>query len=264
MGLWSGRSRVLWMSSGSLLKKWPSLDPHIGLPLYNEFTTGAKFARFQRFRLCFFPLTGSSHGCVMAINMVRRCLKAFWSEYCSLPKSRALAPLLRVAQMTLLGTGAASPQSQVHERWRSLTKNEFQINPARPVWACGRIVAHDDMMKELWNSDFFIDDNTLSVNGRLRKLRRGWLVKLHRNRRHRLWVSPWINMGTSFGSMCVSRRRHQLYLVVMPMMRLVTFSLPRTRDSFLCDSDARIFTLCSDLGFRYDLSGLRKSTLYRK
>ncbi len=28
----------------------------------------------------------------------------------------------------------------------------------------GSIVARDDMMKELWNSDFFIDDNTLSVN----------------------------------------------------------------------------------------------------
>jgi len=31
-------------------------------------------------------------------------------------------------------------------------------------------VARDDLMKELWNSDFFIDDNTLSVNvARLRK-----------------------------------------------------------------------------------------------
>ena len=31
-------------------------------------------------------------------------------------------------------------------------------------------MARDDMMKELWNSDFFIDDNTLSVNvARLRK-----------------------------------------------------------------------------------------------
>ncbi len=34
----------------------------------------------------------------------------------------------------------------------------------------GNIVARDDLMRELWNSDFFIDDNTLSVNvARLRK-----------------------------------------------------------------------------------------------
>ena len=50
-----------------------------------------------------------------------------------------------------------------------LTKNEFQI--LRVLFEhAGRIVARDDMMKELWNSDFFIDDNTLSVNvARLRK-----------------------------------------------------------------------------------------------
>ena len=34
----------------------------------------------------------------------------------------------------------------------------------------GNIVSREDLMKELWNSDFFIDDNTLSVNvARLRK-----------------------------------------------------------------------------------------------
>ena len=51
----------------------------------------------------------------------------------------------------------------------SLTKNEFQI--LRILFEhAGNIVARDDLMRELWNSDFFIDDNTLSVNvARLRK-----------------------------------------------------------------------------------------------
>lgn len=51
----------------------------------------------------------------------------------------------------------------------TLTKNEFQI--LRVLFEhSGSIVARDDLMKELWNSDFFIDDNTLSVNvARLRK-----------------------------------------------------------------------------------------------
>ena len=51
----------------------------------------------------------------------------------------------------------------------SLTKNEFQI--LRVLFEhAGNIVARDDLMRELWNSDFFIDDNTLSVNvARLRK-----------------------------------------------------------------------------------------------
>ena len=51
----------------------------------------------------------------------------------------------------------------------TLTKNEFQILRVLFEHSDG-IVARDDLMKELWNSDFFIDDNTLSVNvARLRK-----------------------------------------------------------------------------------------------
>lgn len=51
----------------------------------------------------------------------------------------------------------------------SLTKNEFQILQVLFERA-GNIVSREDLMKELWNSDFFIDDNTLSVNvARLRK-----------------------------------------------------------------------------------------------
>ena len=53
----------------------------------------------------------------------------------------------------------------------TLTKNEFQILRVLFEHSDG-IVARDDLMKELWNSDFFIDDNTLSVNvARLRKIR---------------------------------------------------------------------------------------------
>ncbi|MGT2846455.1 response regulator transcription factor [Streptococcus massiliensis] len=50
-----------------------------------------------------------------------------------------------------------------------LTKNEFQI--LRILFERkGAIVTREDIMQELWNSDFFIDDNTLSVNvARLRK-----------------------------------------------------------------------------------------------
>lgn len=51
----------------------------------------------------------------------------------------------------------------------ALTKNECQI--LRVLFEhSGNVVSRDDLMKELWNSDFFIDDNTLSVNvARLRR-----------------------------------------------------------------------------------------------
>lgn len=50
-----------------------------------------------------------------------------------------------------------------------LTKNEFQI--LRILFECAQaIVSREELMKGLWNSDLFVNDNTLTVNvGRLRR-----------------------------------------------------------------------------------------------
>ena len=51
----------------------------------------------------------------------------------------------------------------------SLTKNEFRILQMLMENA-RKIIARDDMIARLWESDEFIDDNTLTVNvARLRK-----------------------------------------------------------------------------------------------
>lgn len=51
----------------------------------------------------------------------------------------------------------------------SLTKNEWRILEAL-MHAGGAVVSRDAIMKRLWETDCFIDDNTLSVNvNRLRK-----------------------------------------------------------------------------------------------
>ena len=51
----------------------------------------------------------------------------------------------------------------------SLTKNEFRILQMLMENA-GKIIARDDIIARLWESDAFIDDNTLTVNvARLRK-----------------------------------------------------------------------------------------------
>lgn len=50
-----------------------------------------------------------------------------------------------------------------------LTKNDFRILHVL-MENCGKIVARDEIMQKLWESDSFIDDNTLTVNiTRLRK-----------------------------------------------------------------------------------------------
>lgn len=58
---------------------------------------------------------------------------------------------------------------QVGENAVSLTRNEFKILQ-QLMENKGRTVSREDIMKRLWESDSFIDDNTLSVNvARLRK-----------------------------------------------------------------------------------------------
>lgn len=50
-----------------------------------------------------------------------------------------------------------------------LTKNELRILSVL-IQNAGRIVSRDELMEELWQSDEFVDDNTLTVNvNRLRK-----------------------------------------------------------------------------------------------
>ena len=55
------------------------------------------------------------------------------------------------------------------EAVEELTRNEFQI--LRVLFEHGKeVVSREALMRELWNSDIFVDDNTLSVNiARLRK-----------------------------------------------------------------------------------------------
>ncbi len=59
-----------------------------------------------------------------------------------------------------------------------LTRNEFQI--LRVLFEHGKeVVSREELMRELWNSDIFVDDNTLSVNiARLRKSWQNWVCQM--------------------------------------------------------------------------------------
>ena len=68
-----------------------------------------------------------------------------------------------------LGIDAARSSATYGERTVELTRNELRILIAL-VRAQGGIVSRADLMYELWQSDEFVDDNTLTVNvNRLRK-----------------------------------------------------------------------------------------------
>lgn len=80
--------------------------------------------------------------------------------------SATLSSVLSCGGLTLdLGRCTAEFEGRAVE----LTKNETKILSLL-LRRAGRVVSREDIMVELWNSDAFVDDNTLTVNmNRLRK-----------------------------------------------------------------------------------------------
>lgn len=136
-------------------------DPHlilmdIGLPLYNGYHWCQEIRKVSKVPIMFLSSRDQAMDIVMAINMGG-------DDFVTKPFDQNLLEH-RGAILNLKSTDLVYEGEVI-----KLTKNEFQI--LRVLFEhAGSIVARDDMMKELWNSDFFIDDNTLSVNvARLRK-----------------------------------------------------------------------------------------------
>ena len=157
-------------------------EPHlvlmdIGLPLFNGYHWCQEIRKISKVPIMFLSSRDQAMDIVMAINMggddfvtkpfdnnvllakvqglLRRSYE-FGTDPCLLEYHGVI---LNLKSMDMMYDGEVI----------TLTKNEFQI--LRVLFEhSGSIVSRDDLMKELWNSDFFIDDNTLSVNvARLRK-----------------------------------------------------------------------------------------------
>ena len=157
-------------------------EPHlvlmdIGLPLFNGYHWCQEIRKVSKVPIMFLSSRDQAMDIVMAINMggddfvtkpfdqnvllakiqglLRRSYE--FGQDQSLLEYRGV--ILNLKAMDLVYQGEVV----------SLTKNEFQILQVL-FERSGNIVSREDLMKELWNSDFFIYDNTLSVNvARLRK-----------------------------------------------------------------------------------------------
>jgi len=135
----------------------------IGLPLFNGYHWCQEIRKISTVPIMFLSSRDQSMDIVMAINMGA-------DDYVTKPFDNNV--FLAKVQGLLRRSyefGSKSMDLVYEGELVTLTKNEFQI--LRVLFEhSGSIVARDDLMKELWNSDFFIDDNTLSVNvARLRK-----------------------------------------------------------------------------------------------
>ncbi|HFI0030961.1 TPA: response regulator transcription factor [Streptococcus suis] len=166
----------------TVLDQIRDFQPHlilldIGLPFFNGYYWCQEIRKTSRVPIMFLSSHDQPMDIVMAINMGA-------DDYVTKPFEMTvllakIQGLLRrtydfVGEQSLLWFEEVSldlktMQVSYKQDVEELTRNEFQI--LRVLFEHGKeVVSREELMRELWNSDIFVDDNTLSVNiARLRK-----------------------------------------------------------------------------------------------
>ena len=149
----------------------------IMLPFYNGFYWCAEIRKFSSVPIVFLSSASDNMNIVTAINMggddfiakpvdpmvLAAKVQAVLRRTYEIGES---APIL-VCRNAVLNLNDAS--LQIGNQRMELTKNEFRILQVL-FENKGRIVSREKLMEALWETDFFVDENTLTVNvGRLRK-----------------------------------------------------------------------------------------------
>ncbi|HEM6081899.1 TPA: response regulator transcription factor [Streptococcus suis] len=149
----------------------------IGLPFFNGYYWCQEIRKTSRVPIMFLSSHDQPMDIVMAINMGA-------DDYVTKPFEMTvlLAKIQGLLRRTYDFVGEQSVlwfeeisldlktmQVSYKQDVEELTRNEFQI--LRVLFEHGKeVVSREELMRELWNSDIFVDDNTLSVNiARLRK-----------------------------------------------------------------------------------------------
>ncbi len=149
----------------------------IGLPHFNGYYWCQEIRRLSKVPVVFLSSASDNMNIVTAMNLggddfiskpfdlsvltakVQAVLRRAYSFRDSMNVIRH-----RNALLDLSGTSLTGPEGKL-----DLTKNEFRVMQVLMENA-GHVVSRSDLMTRLWESDSFIDDNTLTVNmARLRK-----------------------------------------------------------------------------------------------
>lgn len=149
----------------------------IGLPFFNGYHWCGELRRLSSVPIIFLSSASDNMNIVMAMNMgaddfiakpfdgtvlmakVQALLRRSYDYTAAAPMLSHRGAFLNTADNTLT----------VGERHISLTKNEYRILFCL-MEQKGKIVSREQLMERLWESDAFVDENTLTVNvNRLRK-----------------------------------------------------------------------------------------------
>lgn len=166
----------------NIMPEFASFDPHIvlldiGLPFFNGYHWCSEIRKVSKVPILFISSASDNMNMVMAMNMgaddfiakpfdqsvliakIQAMLRRTYDFASSISVIEHRGALLNLDDSTLTYNGEKI----------SLSKNEFRILHVL-MENKGRVVSREKLIEMLWETDTFIDENTLTVNvGRLRK-----------------------------------------------------------------------------------------------
>lgn len=165
-----------------VLSEFAEFDPHlvlldISLPFFNGYHWCSEIRRVSKVPIIFISSASDNMNIVMAMNMggddfiakpfdgnvliakIQAMLRRSYDFGNAVPILEHRGAILSTGDNTLTYQGEKL----------ELTKNEYRILLAL-LESKGKIVSREKLMERLWESDSFVDENTLTVNvNRLRK-----------------------------------------------------------------------------------------------
>lgn len=166
----------------AVMAEFAEAQPHIvlidiSLPFFNGYHWCSEIRRISKVPIIFISSASDNMNIVMAMNMgaddfiakpfdqsvliakIQALLRRTYDFAASVPVIEHRGAFLNTGDSTLMyGDGRIS-----------LTKNEYRILLCL-MENKGRVVSREKLMERLWETDLFVDENTLTVNiGRLRK-----------------------------------------------------------------------------------------------
>lgn len=166
----------------NVMAEFAECNPHIvlldiALPFFNGYHWCSEIRKVSKVPIIFISSASDNMNMIMAMNMgaddfiakpfdqsllmakVQALLRRTYDYATSVPVLEHRGALLNVGESTLT----------YGDEKLSLSKNEFRILLSL-MENKGKIVSREKLMEQLWETDCFVDENTLSVNvNRLRK-----------------------------------------------------------------------------------------------
>ena len=179
--MWGMQAHML-TNFRDVMAEFAKVDPHIvlldiGLPFFNGYHWCSEIRKVSKVPIIFISSASDNMNMIMAMNMgaddfiakpfdqslliakLQALLRRTYDFSASVPVLEHRGALLHTGEQSLM----------YGEKKISLSKNEYRILFVL-MENKGRVVSREKLMEQLWETDCFVDENTLSVNvNRLRK-----------------------------------------------------------------------------------------------